>query len=85
MTTGKGWAMNRREALTWQLDLVTEAIANCESLRDLAALSRERRALLNELEAIPDLQKVSAVDEIASRRAARQAITERPSRTRRNG
>ena len=55
-------------------DALADAIAGCESKRDLAALSREYRAVLAELESLaPQVErKASGVDEIGRRRAARR-------------
>jgi len=59
-------------------DALATAIAECESKRDLAALSREYRAVLAELESLaPQKEKQSrGVDEIGRRRAARRAAAE---------
>lgn len=49
------------------------AIDQCESMRDLAALSREYRAVLAEIAVLEPPKRVGdAVDEIAQRRAARR-------------
>lgn len=55
-------------------DALETAIAVCESKRDLAALSREYRAVLAELETLaPQEEKRSGgVDEIGRRRAAKR-------------
>lgn len=41
--------------------------------RDMAAISREYRAVMAELDALPSTQEVSAADEIAERRSRRRA------------
>jgi hypothetical protein len=55
-------------------DALEKAIAECESKRDLAPLSREYRAVMAELEALqPSTEKrKNGVDEIARRRTARR-------------
>jgi hypothetical protein len=54
-------------------DALEKAIADCESKRDLAPLSREYRAVLAELESlVPKETSKRGVDEIGRRRAARR-------------
>jgi hypothetical protein len=54
-------------------DRLQAAIEDCESSRDLAALSREYRLTMAELDTLaPKKPKESPVDEIARRRAARK-------------
>jgi hypothetical protein len=55
-------------------DRLADAIAECDSKRDLAALSREYRAVLAELEALAPAKekRTDGVDEISRRRAARR-------------
>lgn len=64
-------------------DQLAAAITECDSKRDLAALSREYRAVLTELDALQPVQKevTRGVDEIGRRRAARRAGTENQSDT----
>ena len=59
-------------------DAIEKAIAECESKRDLAALSREYRAVLAELESLAPVKEKRSrgVDEIGRRRAARRAAAE---------
>ncbi len=59
-------------------DQLAAAIAECDSKRDLAALSREYRAVLAELDALQPVQEKRSrgVDEIGRRRAARRAGAE---------
>ena len=55
-------------------DLLARQIVGCDSLRDLAALSRQFTDVLAQIEAIaPSKAEVDAVDEITARRAARGA------------
>jgi hypothetical protein len=55
-------------------DALERAIAECESKRDLAPLSREYRAVMAEIEALQPAQerRKNGVDEIARRRTARR-------------
>ena len=61
----------RREALTELRDVLAEAVATCESMRDLASLSRQLQAVLREIDELPSPTVVSAADRIAERRTAR--------------
>ena len=71
MATEEGTRLDRLNVLR---DTLESSIANCESLRDLAALSREYRAVMAEIEQLrPAEKKGDAVDEIAQRRAARRS------------
>lgn len=65
-------------------DTLEKAIGECDSKRDLAALSREYRACMAELESLPreEKKKNRGVDEIGRRRAARRAAAENQSHTR---
>lgn len=57
-------------------DRLRAALESCESARDLAALSREYRLTLAELDELsPTAEEVSALDEISERRTARAAGT----------
>ena len=47
------------------------AVANCESPRDLPALSREYRMTLAELDALSPREEVDVVDQLAARRGAK--------------
>ena len=75
----------RLTALTALRDTIARSIDGCDSLRDLAALSRQMTDVLAQIEALaPPQQKGDAVDEIAERRAARRASTSAsPSRAKR--
>ena len=65
---------SRIDRLNELRDTLESSIANCESLRDLAALSREYRAVMAEIDQLrPAEKKGDAVDEIAQRRAARRS------------
>ena len=66
-------AATRRDRLEQARDALAEAIADCESKRDLPSLVREYRATMAELDALPVPHEVSDADEIAARRAARHA------------
>lgn len=72
----------RRERLEALRDSL-QAVMDEEGVgaRDFAALSREYRATLAELDALPAAKEVSAADEIAERRARRQANAHRSTRT----
>lgn len=63
---------SRRDRLTSLRSEIEAAIDGAET-KDLAALSREYRAILAEIEGIPDPSEVSVVDEIAQRRNARRS------------
>ncbi len=65
---------DRVARLTAVRDALEKAIAECESKRDLAPLSREYRAVLAELESLsPSKEKrTGGVDEIGRRRAAKR-------------
>ena len=77
----------RLDRLNTLRDTIEVSIANCESLRDLASLSREYRAVMAEIEQLrPAEKKGDAVDEIAQRRAARRSsAAPSPARTKRPG
>ena len=65
---------DRLVALLALRDTLSASIAECDSMRDLASLSREYRAVMAEIDALaPPEKKGDAVDEIAERRAARRA------------
>lgn len=74
----------RRDRLETDRDALEAAIAGCESLRDLPSLIREHRAVLAELDALPNQAEVSSADEIAARRASRRSGSSRPSRAKRS-
>ena len=64
----------RLTALEVLRDTLAASIENCESLRDLASLSREYRAVMAEIDDLaPPEKKGDAIDEIAERRAARRS------------
>lgn len=69
---------DRKQTLIALRDTLAEAIDGCESKRDLAALSRQLTDVLAQIDAVPDPKAVSAVDDLASRRAARIAGTADP-------
>ena len=71
---------SRRERLEALRDSLADLIADGVGARDFAALSREYRATLAELDALPAAKEVSAADEIAERRARRQANANRSTR-----
>lgn len=65
---------DRLNRLLSSRDILAQAVAECESARDLAALSREYRAVLAEIEQLaPAESKGDDIDEIAQRRAARRS------------
>lgn len=67
-------------------DRLNAALDQCESARDLAALSREYRLTLAELDELtPTSEEASAVDEISERRTARAAGTASEGDTERSG
>lgn len=67
-------------------DRLNTALNECESARDLAALSREYRLTLAELDELaPTAEEVSAVDEISERRTSRAAGTASEGDTERSG
>jgi len=63
--------MDRRARLEKLRDLLTTEAENAEG-PGLAALARELRAVLSELDALPAQQAKTPTDEIAKRRAARR-------------
>lgn len=66
----------RLTALEVLRDTLAASIENCESLRDLASLSREYRAVMAEIDDLaPPEKKGDAIDEIAQRRAARRSTS----------
>lgn len=77
MTTSAAPSQSESERLArliTQRDRLDVAIESCDSMRDLAALSREYRAVMAEIATlVPPEQKGDAVDEIAQRRAARRS------------
>lgn len=77
----------RLDRLNTLRDTLSASIAECESMRDLASLSREYRAVMAEIEQLrPAEKKGDAVDEIAQRRAARRSsAAPSPARTKRPG
>ena len=78
---------SRIDRLNVLRDTLESSIASCESLRDLAALSREYRAVMDEIKQLrPAEKKGDAVDEIAQRRAARRSsAAPSPARAKRSG
>ncbi|ORV61485.1 hypothetical protein AWC03_09810 [Mycobacterium europaeum] len=60
-------------ALAALRDALACAIDQCQSKRDLAALSRQFTSVLEQIDALPPLPKRRIADEIADRRAARRA------------
>lgn len=65
---------SRLDALHDLRDLLARSIEDCESMRDLAALSGRLQAVLAEIDELsPTEQEVDAVDEIAKRRDARRS------------
>lgn len=74
-------SLSRRERLEALRSQLEAALAGEVPHRELAALSREYRACLAELDALPAVKEVSAADEIAERRRARKAGANRKART----
>lgn len=65
---------DRLKALVALRGALARSIDACDSMRDLAALSRQLTDVLVQIEKVsPPEQKGDAVDEIAERRAARRA------------
>lgn len=64
---------SRRERLSELRDSLHAALFGGEiAVREYAALSKEYRAVLAELDALPNSEEVSVADEIAQRRANRR-------------
>ena len=63
----------RRDRLERLRDRLEGALSGEVPVRDFAALSREYRACLADIAALPDVREVSIADEIAERRRKRQA------------
>jgi hypothetical protein len=62
---------DRLSALVELRGVLAQAIATCQSMRDLPALSRQLQAVLVEIDELPREGEVCAADRIALRRAAR--------------
>jgi hypothetical protein len=58
-------------------------IDDCDSKRDLAALSKQMVDVLAAIAELPEGRETSAADEIAARRAARRPAPKRPARAQR--
>ena len=71
---------SRRDRLIALRGRLESALSGEIAVRDFAALSREYRACLADLAALPDAQEVSVADEIAERRARRRAGASRQAR-----
>jgi len=65
--------MNRRDTLSDLHERLTVALDDVVDPRDLAALSKELRAVVAELDTLPGGEEVDAVDDLAARRQARLA------------
>lgn len=73
-------AGDRRASLEALRDTLATAIDNCDSLRDLAALSARLTDVLIQIESMPATAEVSPADEIAERRASRRTGSKSPTR-----
>lgn len=74
MSLRKASSEGRLAALRELRHVLATAIDECESMRDLAALTNRFQSVLAEIDDLkPGEQKGDAVDEIAKRRAARRA------------
>ncbi|MDR7278924.1 hypothetical protein [Catenuloplanes atrovinosus] len=62
---------DRRKRLVWLRDRLDTELESAEG-RDVAALSRELRAVLVEIDSIPDAASNAPADEIAKRREERR-------------
>ncbi|MEV1331136.1 hypothetical protein AB0J20_16340 [Micromonospora costi] len=77
---------DRLKTLQTLRDHLASAIDDCDSLRDLAALSGRLQSVLEEIaELAPPEQKGDAVDEIAQRRNARRSAAPGKPRAKRSG
>jgi flagellin-like hook-associated protein FlgL len=65
--------VDRRETLADLRRRLSSALDDTDNPRDLAALSKELRAIVAELDSIPGGEEVDTVDDLAARRAARLA------------
>ena len=63
-------ANNRRETLVALRDRIAATIDNCESGRDMAALSKRLVEVMNEIESLPDPNKGKNPAQIARQRMA---------------
>lgn len=71
---GAAASNDRLATLVALRNTLARSIDECESMRDLAALSRQMTDVLAQIDAVaPPEQKGDAVDEIAARRAARRS------------
>lgn len=77
---------NRLDALRELRDVLAGSIADCESGRDLAALSGRLQSVLEQIDELePKKAAGDGIDEIAQRRAARRSGTAKGSaRTKRS-
>lgn len=66
-------AKTRREVLEALREKLADAFVDGLEPRDLAALSKEFRAVMVELDTLPGGEEVDTVDDLAARRAARLA------------
>ena len=64
---------SRRASLEALRQTLAEAIDDGPAARDLASLSRRLMMVMAEIDALPEVQEVSALDEILARRARRAA------------
>lgn len=74
---------DRAKALTALRNRIARSIDECDSMRDLAALSRQLTDVLRQLEELQPAPAAvgSPVDEVSKRRAARGAAPARRART----
>lgn len=63
-------ANNRRETLVALRDRIAATIDNCESGRDMAALSKRLVEVMNEIESLPDPNKDKNPAQLALQRMA---------------
>jgi len=75
---------DRRDRLDADVERLELAMSDCRP-GELAALVREHRAVLAELDAMPNTLEVSDADEIAARRASRKSGSSRSPRSKRSG
>lgn len=71
-------AFDRRAVLTAQRDLLWDALQACGDQRGLASISKELRAVVAELDAMPEPGKVTQLDDARAEYARLVAVTDVP-------
>lgn len=77
-------AGDMRDSLIAVRDLLARSLEQCDSMRDLAALSRQLTSVMTQLDALPDATEVSRADDLKAKRDARRSGTSSKARTARS-